>query len=355
MNARLETASAYWLREALHRPYELSFGVLEHFDLIIVRVVDSDGRIGYGESCPVPPYSKDPAETVWNTICRGLPDLVGKDAADALEEIVAQTGDGDPFSTVATATAVESLVDPPRYHGALAVPIVGTVLSHRLGDLPADVEQLIRTGYRTLKVKVGFDAVEDARRVGLVQAHAGPRTRLRLDANEAWTPAQARTFLDLIEPAGIELLEQPFPRQRWDWARELSRSGSPVPIMLDESIADEESLKKAADVGADIVKLKLMKCGSRAALRRRIEFAAGLGLSVIVGNGIAGTVDNWYEALCAVDGGRAGEMNGNLKIVRDVFTQRPHLDSGTLRFPEGFDLRADPAQLRAHSRHTMTC
>lgn len=347
------TASAHWAQAPLDRPYGLSFGTLHAFDLILVRLVDSSGQVGFGESCPVPPYSRESAEQVWAAVVDVLPGLCGQDVRAAAEDLSARADSLESFSYVAPSTACEALVAPPPNGSALKVPVVGAVLTHDVERLPDEVRRLIDLGHRTLKVKVGFDPMDDLEQIKIIKDCLPDGVRLRLDANEAWDLAQAMTFLTGLEPDGIELLEQPFPRDRWDWVTTLKGGNREIPLMLDESIHGEQSIRRAAECGADIIKLKLMKVGSRAALRRRTRFAQSLGLSVVIGNGIAGVVDNWYEALCVSDTGRAGEMNGNLKLTDAVLDQRPWLEAGELCFPAGFRLSVDEGSLSRQSRQTV--
>lgn len=353
MLSTITAATAHWIREPLCRPYELSFGKLTAFDVMIVEVVTEDGSVGYGESCPVPPYSEETTAQVWQSLADILPTLVGAEPSWVLQSLATRSGGSESFSYVAPTTAVESLVNPVSNETELAIPVVGTVLVHDGAGLRKEIQALVATGYETLKVKVGFDPVVDARRVGCIQEEIPDGVQLRLDANEGWDPPQAAEFLKRIDPSGIELLEQPFPRTRWDWVADLVEQNPSVALMLDESIHSEESIARAAEVGVQLVKLKLMKTGSREALSRRLRFAQDLGLSVVIGNGIAGVVDNWYEAVCARGTPRAGEMNGNLKLRHSVLTQRPVLSRGNLRFPAGFQLETQADELLRRSERSL--
>jgi L-alanine-DL-glutamate epimerase-like enolase superfamily enzyme len=351
--AQVVEASAYWVRAPLTKPYGLSFATLSVFDLVLVRFVGEDGTVAFGESCPVPPYSPESSEQVWARVCEVLADLRGRDPRAALDLLVELADGSEAFSYVAPATALESLLDPPDSSAEVAVPVVGTVQAADERQLPAEVERLLALGHRTLKVKVGFDPADDLRRVRLLQRYCAAEVQLRLDANEAWDRMQAGRFLAGLDPSGIELVEQPVPRERWDWFCALADEHREVPLMLDESISSESSVRRAAEAGARIVKFKLMKAGSRRVLRRRMDTAAGLGLSVVVGNGVAGVVDNWHEALCARSADRVGEMNGNLKLSDAVFADRPVLRDGLLRFPAGFSPTADAAALERRSHRVM--
>src|SRR6202035_814036 len=44
-------------------------------------------------------------------------------------------------------------------------------------------------GFRQLKIKVGIAGQDDVKRIGSIRRRVGSRMDLRVDANEAWTPA----------------------------------------------------------------------------------------------------------------------------------------------------------------------
>lgn len=64
-------------------------------------------------------------------------------------------------------------------------------------------------GFRTIYLKSGFDRSKDVEDVAAVREAIGPDLRLRIDANEAWTPAEAISIATELEPFGLELIEQP--------------------------------------------------------------------------------------------------------------------------------------------------
>lgn len=347
------SATGYWVKAPLVRPYGLSFGTLEEFDLVLVRLVDESGRVGFGESCPVPPYSPETAAEVWAAVQSTLPALVGREPGELVAGLVTR-GDGPAgFSFVACTTALEALLDPPQSEAELLVPIVGTVQAVDEAGLDAEIARLVGLGHRTVKVKVGFEPADDLRRVGMIRRLAPAGVRLRLDANEAWDLEQARRFLGGLDPEGIDLLEQPLSRDRWEDFEVLAAEYPQVALMLDESVGSKESVRRAAEVGATVVKFKLMKAGSRQVLRRRISQARELGLSVVVGNGVAGVVDNWYEASSSREADRPGEMNGSLKLSDGIIDERPDVVDGRLRFPAGFSLRVDVSDLQRRSHQIV--
>jgi hypothetical protein len=70
-----------------------------------------------------------------------------------------------------------------RVDEATRVPLLGLVNGDDADELDAEVKRLLAEGFGTLKIKVGFDADEDARRVKRIQKAVAGRCRLRIDAN----------------------------------------------------------------------------------------------------------------------------------------------------------------------------
>jgi L-alanine-DL-glutamate epimerase-like enolase superfamily enzyme len=119
---------------------------------------------------------------------------------------------------------------------------------------------------------------------------------------------------------------------------ELAGSGSPVPLMLDESIEKESDLDMVLDSGcAQAVKFKLMKCASREELERLIHKAQSAGLKVIVGNGVSLDISCLFEAASLFRSRlteNAGEMNGFLKSQVDYLQPGLGAANGRLIFPD---------------------
>ena len=84
-------------------------------------------------------------------------------------------------------------------------------------------------GFGTFKLKVG--AGDDVAQVRAVREALGPRRKLRLDANGAWSVAEALGVLRMVEPLDVELVEQPVAE-----LRELAEVSRDIVVAADESI-----------------------------------------------------------------------------------------------------------------------
>lgn len=352
----LTELQAWRLSLPLTTPYHLSFGDLHAYDTVLVRVRDAQGREGWGEATVLTGYTDETIEGTWDGARALVEALAGRMEADALDRL-AERGREAPFLATAFASAVEMMqgsrwLDAPA---ALAVPVLGTVNATEPAAMRAQIDALCAAGHGTLKIKVGTDADADAARVRAAQAHVAGRARLRVDANQGFTPADARRFAQAVPPAGIELFEQPCAAGDWAAHAEVA-AGCPLPLMLDESIYDEADIERAArEGGTRFVKLKLMKFVTLDRLAAALQRIRALGMVPVLGNGVATEIGCWMEACVApatVD--TAGEMNGWTKLARPLLQDPPRMTAGALCVPAGWRPRIDPAALAAGTVDTAS-
>ncbi|MEC9368897.1 MAG: enolase C-terminal domain-like protein [Pseudomonadota bacterium] len=302
------------LRLPLTKPYRLSFGVQHAFDTLLVTIA-CGGRSGFGEATLLPGYTDESIDQSWETALAVAPRLAGQQMT-AARGILSDLLPVAAFTATAFLTALDMIGDHPAFRARDHVELLA-ILSSDGGDLGKardEVDRLVEAGYRTLKFKVGFGVEQDVPALAVMQRAVDGRARLRVDANQGFTPQEAITFLDRIDPEGIELLEQPCDKADWA-AAEIVRPHARVPIMLDESIFGTADIDRAADGGlADLIKLKLMKLGDISSLQAALDRIRLRGMEPVLGNGVATDIGCWME--CAAAPGHvtlAGEMNGFLK------------------------------------------
>lgn len=131
--------------------------------------------------------------------------------------------------------------------------------------------------FPALKIKVGsphdLDTLERVRAV-----YSGP---IRVDANTGWQPEEAVTMVPELVRLGVELIEQPFPRDALAELRWLQERSS-LPIVVDESAETESDLARLAGVVRG-VNVKLMKCGGVGPAMRMLSRARELGFATMLG------------------------------------------------------------------------
>ena len=334
-------------RIPLHTPYRVSGMEFHHFEPIIVEMWDSDGRYGFGEAVISEGYSPESFDDGLR-YCRDVaPHLVGKGLEDA--RALLEPGIADYPTAVSTLFSAldvlggHPLLDVPE---TTRVPLLDPVHSHELDALADELEALVARGFRTLKVKVGFDVDTDLERVVTIQTLLDGRAEIRLDANRGFTREEGCRFAAALDPRGIQLFEQPCASEDWESNAAVARV-STVPVMMDESIYGFEDIDRAAAMeGVGFVKLKLKKLSSVDRLREGLERIRAAGLTPVMGDGVATDICCWLEACVArVTLDNAGEMNGYLKLVEPLFAEPLPFADGAIVLEPGYRPRLDSERL----------
>jgi o-succinylbenzoate synthase len=238
----------------LKEPFVTAGGVVSARELVLVRIEDDEGAIGYGEGAPLEPYDGVTIEQVVTALRTGGD---GPPQAHAAEEMARLD--------LEARRAGRGLGEP----GADAIPVNRTLPAGPPEETARAAREALREGYSCFKVKVGLP--DDEERVAAVREAIGSWPALRLDANGAWDPDQAVQQIARLEPYDIQLVEQPCPTLA-ELAR--VRPQVPVPIAADESVASAEDVRKAAaDRACDAVNVKLAGAGGFTAARAAVREA----------------------------------------------------------------------------------
>lgn len=264
---------------------------------LLLRLEDQAGCWGQGEASPLPGYSPDTIEEAraeieaapWGALAE-LDRSAGCDAflGDALRLLAVQR----PSARFAVETALLDLLGRDRglpvstLLGAGRAATGPVALSALLPDgSPELVAEAVRAararGIHTVKLKVGRSGLpRDLELARAARAELGPAGVLRLDANGAWSAAEAREALAALAPLEPEVVEEPV--RRW---RELA-TPSPVPVGADESLqspeAEDELAERATRGACHAIVLKPMALGGFLRCLRLARTAERHRLGVIV-------------------------------------------------------------------------
>ena len=348
----IHSINLYRVQLPLPKPYKVAFKTYLTFDPYIIQVRDTDGRIGWGEAHIPDGYSKKETPDVGWNFCREFSQkIIGLAAQKAKDAIRAQSN-RSPMAATALVSAIEMLE-----HNAVftiekdaRVPLLAGISSKTLDEIPDEVDALIEKGFKTIKVKVGFEVDDDLARLEKTRAAAVGRAMVRLDANRNYSREDALLFVKSVNPEGLELFEQPCDSDDWD-SNAAVAAVSPVPIMLDESIYGVEDVERAGTIqGVDFCKIKLKRAGGIENLMAAMTRCKELGMGPVVGDGVATEIGNWMEACCAnLTTNLAGEGNGFLKSSVGLFTEPLPFEHGDIILRKGYWPEIDRTVLQAHS------
>jgi L-alanine-DL-glutamate epimerase-like enolase superfamily enzyme len=334
----------------LIRPYVLSYRTFNEFEPIIVEARDGDGRIGWGEGHISPGSSSETREQGW-TFCREhAAAVVGKITSEA-KAIIAANVSASKVAATALLTAIEMLEDHPllRIDRAVRLPLLTPCNSTTPTEIEEEIERKLTDGFRTFKIKVGKDAGADLARVNLIQQAIAGRATMRIDANRAYSEADACRFAVALDPTNIELFEQPCRAEDWQANANVAKV-SGVPIMLDEPICELADVERAASMkNVGYCKLKLKRFGGLDLLRGALDRVRQCGMEPVLGDGLSSELGCWMEGCVAsVTIRNAGEFNGFLRPKVRLFAEPLQLVAGKLALSPGYVPAIDADALAAH-------
>jgi L-alanine-DL-glutamate epimerase-like enolase superfamily enzyme len=158
-----------------------------------------------------------------------------------------------------------------------------TVSIDEPGVMAAKAKKYADAGFDVIKTKVGLGFAEDLERVRAIRNAIGPEPKIRLDANQAWSPKAAVRNIDYLSEYDIELVEQPVASHDLEGLAYVTRH-SRLPIMSDESAFNAKDvlalIKKRA---VDMVNIKLMKCGGIYEALRINSLCESAGIECMLG------------------------------------------------------------------------
>lgn len=328
----ISALTLYRLRLPLQVPYRLSYFTFTEFEPILVVARDQHGRCGFGEGHISPGSSSETRAGGWAFCRHRTPQLVGLSLDVARRRLSAEIG-VSPVAATALLTALEMLAGHPLLEVTepTRLPLLTAFNARQPETIEAEVEQCLAQGFRTFKLKVGTDVDADLARVAAVQRAVAGRASLRIDANRGYSRADGCRFAAALDPAGVELFEQPCAADDWR-ANAAVAAASSVPLMLDEPICSLSDIERAAGIdNVGLCKLKLKRFGGLERLATALRRVRELGMEPVLGDGLAAEPGCWMEACVARSTIRnAGEFNGFLKTRPRLFEQPLSFEAGEL-------------------------
>ena len=255
----------------LREPFATAHGVVAARELLLLRLEDDDGAVGYGEAAPFEPYDgvslDEVAAALTNGTAPGAPPQARTAEEMARLDLEARR-EGRPIG------------EP----GAERIAVNRTLPAGPPEEVAARAREGVQEGYACFKLKVGLP--DDLERVAAVREAIGPWPALRIDANGAWSAEQAVEAVAALVPFDLQLVEQPC-RTLKEMAE--VRRAVAVPVAADESVASADDVRTAATEGAcDTVNVKLAASGGFGAARDMLRAASASGLSAFLSSTLDG-------------------------------------------------------------------
>ena len=230
----------------LVRPLTIGQHVLHTRRGLIVTLTDESGRMGHGEIAPLPGLHRESLEQA-----RAQVDVISRSHVP----LAKQQGRETWYPSVRLGLGMARMqLQWGRYLGpGMRIKLNALVLAHD-GAFIDQALALADQGYHSIKVKVGRqDLNRDIELVVTLRDRLNSKTRLRLDANRAWTLDQAIQFATEVGKRGIQYIEEPLIDMQ-----ELKTfcTHTRFPVALDETLMEvtPETLPRTKGIVALVIK-----------------------------------------------------------------------------------------------------
>jgi L-alanine-DL-glutamate epimerase-like enolase superfamily enzyme len=331
----------------LASPLQSTYGAVSERELLLVSLTDEDGVAGYGEAAPLQDYDGVSIERTQRALEGYAPVLADSHGMNGAQLIEACRAVADlPQALAAVDLALWDragrrsekpvaalLSDDP----VARVPVNATLTALDRAGAAEQAANAVQEGYGCLKLKVGVG--DDAGRVAAARAAAGPSVALRLDANGAWSVEQAVRAIEVLSPAGLELVEEPTHGLQ---AMRAVRERVAVRVSIDETAAELGALTAGV---ADAVCLKISRCGGIAGLLAAASLVRATGAEVY----LASTLDGPLGVAAALHAAAALASRGpmphsglaTLELFADLENPLP-ARAGAIKLPNRPGLGVEP-------------
>ena len=339
---KIVNVEAFPVSLPLKKPFTIALGTMTHSPHAVVRITTEEGIVGYGEASTWHVvYGYDQHELVWATEQYLGPAVMGMDVTD-MEAILIRMNTVLPKNLMAKAGVEIACQDArakalgiPLYRifgGALKKPVevIEVVDIVPFEEAAKMAVQYVKDGFRCIKIKIGLHPKARPNRIS-----RGPvrytRATIRIAAQTAMKACQA------MEKYDLQWIEQPLP----DWDLEglaMLAEALWTPIAVDESIYTLQDVYKVARAkAADVINIKVAKCGGINPSLKIAHAAASVGIPCFLGGCIetgVGTAAALHFGACAPNLFPALEIAGSGAFTDDII-ERPFISTeGVIELPE---------------------
>lgn len=287
----------------LKKPFKTALRTVLSAEDTILLIHTDDGQRGYGEAPPTAVITGDTNGSIRGAIQENIESALIGEEIENIERIMEKLDKSIVGNTSARAAVDMAVYDlfGKRYQAPVYKLLGGyrdriesdiTLSMNEPEEMREDALQAVAQGFTAIKVKVGCDIQKDIQRVKAVRKAIGYDIKIRLDANQGWQPKEAVRGIRKLEDAGLEmeLVEQPV--KAWDLeGLKFVTDNVETPIMADESMfSPYDAFKILRMRAADLINIKLMKCGGIHHALKIVAIAEACGVECMLGSMVEGKV-----------------------------------------------------------------
>ena len=285
---------------ALKSPFITALRRVDAVESVLVELICDEGLHGFGEAPPTKAITGEDLGSITHTIETFIkPALLGKpfDTIEGTMEALHGSCEGNSSAKAAVDIALYDLFSKKAglplctYLGGEMHPLISdvTISLDTPEKMAEESARALEGGLNILKVKVGGRDGRDIERIKAVR-EAAPDAALYIDANQAWEEDEALEIIQAVQGLNITLIEQPLPASDLKGLQRVTGQ-SGIPILADESVFDYDDALKIIESGsADMINIKLMKCGGIHKAAEILKLCRRKGVTCMMGSMLEGPV-----------------------------------------------------------------
>ena len=249
-------------------------GTIRSTESVVLEMFTDAGLVGIGETDPALMFTGESQHTVMTMLKHHLgPAVLGMDPTE-IERVKTRMDTisvGNPFAKAAIDLACHDL--KAKAAGIPVYELLGGLQHERLPvmwSLGSDTPEInareaalkVEEGYGTIGLKLGvLPPEEDIERVARVRKTVGDDIKIRCDANQSWTAAQAIRTIQTLGEFDVAMVEQPLPKWDLEGMAYITKTVD-IPIGVDESLSStRETVTIILLNAADFFSIKTTKHG----------------------------------------------------------------------------------------------
>lgn len=343
INMKINEVEHFRLDMELTVPYTIAYETVTHATNIILKLITDTGIIGWGCAAPDAIVTGETPENVITTIDSVITDMLVGQSPFQIARIIHTMKQCVPQASSAMAMVDMALYDiMARQAGLPLYQLLGgfrheipTSITIGIVSVEETLEQArkhLLNGFTIIKLKGGLNLQEDIEKVLKLRETFGRDFVLRFDANQGYSFSQAVEFIDSVQSANLEIIEQPTSEKKDARLGRITQAVS-VPVMADESIKTlNDAFRLASNDLIDMINIKLMKVGGILESQHINSVAKAAGVEVMIGcldESALGISAGLHFALSRANIEFA-DLDGNLDLLNDPFSGLFHLKNGIL-------------------------
>ena len=332
-------------------PFRTSFGTDTSRDLLYIRAA-GDETSGWGECVAgtEPNYSSEYLENCVEVIARFLVPMLRHDStAQSFIEAAAPIR-GNYMSKACVEAALldlrlrEQKTSLAKFLGTTKTSVpsgVSVGIQDSLDDLVRVVGEYLAQGY--VRVKLKIEPGSDIELVRTVRKEFGDELLLQVDANAAYTVADAK-HLKQLDEFNLLLIEQPLPEDDLAGHIELAQQIK-TPVCLDESITSFDTARGALDLKAcSIINIKPGRVGGYLEAKKIHDLCLSRGVPVWCGGMLETGIGRAANlALAALPGFTLpGDISASARYFARDITHPFVIENGHIAVPNTVGIGVEP-------------